>query len=478
LNDVGGPEEAAREELQRPREELARLADVEGELRFRRARAETVDGLVMHWRTVQIRRLRKLFAALDRLRGRIAPPRTRREGLVLRAAHSAARLLTPLGRGRRIVVRRLEPRGHKDVLFIYDESGAWNVYRCDYQAEQLEFLGMSADIVRSDRIDLVGALDHYDTLILNRLEWTERLAPLIEAARRAEKSVIFGSDDLLFEPDFARHFAFLDEANEADRETWRERLEGFRRTLAACDRAIVSTDPLAEYARRHVDRVDVVYNAVSADMIRTGDEVLAGASPRVETAAAGREVTIGYLSGTPSHNRDFLEAADAVVWALENYPGVRFLTVGPLDLDARFEQFSSRVIRIPKQPFHELPKLTARIDINLAPLERDNPFTECKSCVKYLEAGLVRVPTIASVRPDFVRVIDNGRNGVLADEKHEWQAAVRDLIESPELRREIGARAGEDVREHHTTRSAAPLLAAALSAEPDSVGITRRSQKR
>jgi glycosyltransferase involved in cell wall biosynthesis len=430
LNDVGGPEEAAREELQHARKELERFAVAE--------------------------------RMLQSFRG---------------AAHRAVGVLTPVGRRGRMVVKPFEPRGHKDVLFVYSESGAWNLYRCDHQAEQLRFLGMSADIVQSARIDLLGAVDRYDIFVLNRVEWTERLAPFIEAARRAEKRVIFGTDDLLFEPDYARHFAFLDQATEADRETWRRRLEGFRRTLVACDGAIVSTDPLARYARRHADRVHVVYNAVSADMIRVADEALTTGS-WAEAAAPGPEVTIGYLSGTPSHHRDFLEAADAVVWALETYPTTRFLTVGSLDLEARFEQFGSRVIRIPRRPLHELPKFTAQIDINLAPLERDNPFTECKSCVKYLEAGLVRVPTIASVRPDFVRVIDDGWNGLLVDEMHEWKAALRDLIESPDRRREIGARAGEDVREHHTTQSEAPLVAAALGADPDSAGLTRGSQHR
>ncbi len=429
---------------------------------FWRTRAEAAEAVAAQWRTIQNRTLWKLFSALDQLRARVAPLHTRRARLVLGTAHAAARVLAATGRARGVAADQLKPRGHKDVLFVYDEPGAWTIYRCDHHAEQLKCLGMSSDVVRSDGIDLVAALDQYETFILNRVEWSERIAAFVDGAHSAEKSVIFGTDDLIFEPDLYRQFAFLDEAAESDREAWRERLDGFRRTMAACDGAIVSTEPLARYARRLISRVHVVSNAVSSDMVRHADEALESRS-FAEKVASGRDVTIAYLSGTPSHNRDFSEAADAVVWALETYPHAWFLVVGRLDLDPRFEAFGSRVTRIPKQRFDALPTLIARIDINLAPLEPGNPFTECKSCVKYLEAALLAVPTIASPRPDLARVIDAGRNGLLADNPDEWREALGRLIESEEVRRQIGAEAHEDVRRNHTTEVCAPMLEQALA---------------
>jgi glycosyltransferase involved in cell wall biosynthesis len=369
------------------------------------------------------------------------------------------RFLSGIGRAYRTRGRSkpFEPVGHKDVLFVFDEPGAWTRYRCDHQGEQLSFLGMSSDIVQSSRLDLAAAVDHFDTFVLNRVEWSDEIAVFADRARSQDRTVIFDTDDLLFEPTFDQHFAFYDDRGEDERRAWSEKLARYQATLRASDGAIVTTEPLQQHARRYSERVEVVYNAVSEEMVRLADKSLA----RRRTDG---EVRIAYLSGTRTHNRDFLEAADAVLWALEEYPDARFLAVGKLDLDARFDRFGPQVERIPIQPWEMLPKLLARIDVNLAPLERDNPFAACKSCVKYLEAGLLGVPTIASAQPDFVRVIEPGRNGLLADSPPEWQEALRQLIESAVLRDEIGTAAHADVRRHHTTKTRARLLAEVLNA--------------
>jgi glycosyltransferase involved in cell wall biosynthesis len=349
------------------------------------------------------------------------------------------------------------PKGRSDVLFLFDETGPWTRYRCDHQAEQLSFAGLSCDVVQTTAVDLDRVLGHYDAIVLSRVPWRREIAALRHHARLRGTVVVFDTDDLLFEPELDRFFAFLDREPEIAREGWVATLGGYRETLRAADAALVATEPLGRHAQRHLRHVDVSFNAVSEEMVRRARVAMSEAREK-----SAQDVVIAYLSGTPTHDRDFREAADAIMWILQTYPNARLLVVGKLTLDARFGQFEGRVEHLPKQPWDALPGILARVDVNLAPLERANPFTECKSCVKYLEAGLLGVPTIASRRPDFERVIAHGHNGLLADTPDEWRAALRFLIESSDSRRMIGQHAHEDVHANRTTRARASDLAASF----------------
>ena len=98
-------------------------------------------------------------------------------------------------------------------------------------------------------------------------------------------------------------------------------------------------------------------------MVAAANAALARREP--EAAA----VTIGYFSGTASHDADFLQAATAVLDVLAAFPQARLLVVGPLELDERFVGLSSRIERLERRPFDELPELIRLADVALAPLE-------------------------------------------------------------------------------------------------------------
>ena len=103
-----------------------------------------------------------------------------------------------------------------------------------------------------------------------------------------------------------------------------------------------------------------------------------------------------------------------------------------------FAPLLDRLQFFPYVPWRELPGLLMQADINLAPLERQNVFTDCKSEVKYLEAGLLGIPTVASPIGGFAKAITNGQTGFLCDSRSEWEAVLSALIEQPALRESAG----------------------------------------
>jgi glycosyltransferase involved in cell wall biosynthesis len=112
--------------------------------------------------------------------------------------------------------------------------------------------------------------------------------------------------------------------------------------------------------------------------------------------------------------------------------------------------------------WRELARFHRRAWINLAPLERGNPFTAAKSALKYFEAGLFAVPTVASDVPAFASDIRDGANGFLCRTEEEWRAKILRLLADEPLRRAMGARARAHVLSLYTTAARSANLVAIL----------------
>jgi len=449
-------------ELPTHEEALARCAELEERLRLAH---EALDGheSFIHQ---QHRQLAEVRATLDS----VLRSKSWKLTAPLRTMIDSARTLSDVSRrltGRDPLHRApVGPAGdvHKAVLFLSGCPGDAKRYRCDHQAEQLGLLGITADCAIYGEVDLGWAMRSYGYFVLHRVPFGPDVDFFVREARRAGRTVLFDTDDWVFDISSMPHVAALEDMRPDERDLYREGLERYRATLLRCDGAIVSTEPLARRAAHLLGHVVVHANVASREMLRLAERARRLRDVRAATGRPAGEVVLAYLSGTPTHKRDFAEVESALLWLMERYPGVRLLTVGHIDVRETFGRFGARHSHLPLMPWQRLFEVMSEVDVNLAPLEPRNPFTECKSSIKYLEAALVGVPTIASPLSDFQRVIESERNGFLADSKEAWRDALRQLVESPSLRATLGARALEDALAHHNTSSAAPELFAKLKA--------------
>ncbi len=308
-------------------------------------------------------------------------------------------------------------------------------YRVYNYAEALVDHGYSADVYIDDTLK-PGDSVQADLLVLNRICWTDEVGALIERCRARGVPVVFDVDDLVFDPsriDLLRFTAALDSEGRKGVIEFTQRI---RRTMSACDLVTTSTVSLSAEARAIGLPVRVLPNTIGASARAVAERA---------HAARGSGIAIGYFSGTKTHEHDFAVCAGALRRVLAEYADTRLVIVGHLDLPAGFEPYASQIKRLPLMTHADMLAELAKIDVNLAPLESDNDFTDCKSELKVFEAALLGVPTIASPTAPFRAVIASGKNGFLAASEEEWYAALSALVGDPALRAALGTAAQREI---------------------------------
>jgi glycosyltransferase involved in cell wall biosynthesis len=347
-------------------------------------------------------------------------------------------------------------------------------YRCYHKQEQLALLGIPATVKNyfSDAYSPAEAAD-YDLLILHRVPYDDQVGALIARAQELGQPVVYDTDDLVFEPGLTQWVRALAALPVEDLELYHQGVRRYRATLERCDAVLVTGEYLARLVQALGKPAFVDRNALDGETIALAETISA-----IENRKSKIEnrLTLAYFSGTNTHDYDFAQAADAVADVMERYPQVDLLIVGPLHLDERLQRFGKRVRHLPLVPWQQLPALIAQADVNLAPLEPRNPYCRAKSELKYFEAAILGVPTVASRIDPFEYAITPGRNGLLAGSPAEWRSALELLVNSAALRCELGEVARTDAYARYTPAARAPQLVATLeemlAAKPDRSGET------
>ncbi len=367
-------------------------------------------------------------------------------------------------------------------------------YRCYHKQEQLALLDVQATVKNyfASTYSPDEAAD-YDLLILHRVPYDDQVGALIARAHELGKPVVYDTDDLVFEPGLTQWVRALAALPVEDLELYHQGVRRYRATLERCDAVLVTGDYLAKLVQALGKPAFVDRNALDGETIALAEAILAGrggaeeqrsrspersegtgAGERITNqqisksaienrqSAIGNRLTLAYFSGTNTHDYDFAHIAGAVADIMERYPQVDLLIVGPLQLDERLQRFGKRVRHLPLVPWQKLPALIAQADVNLAPLEPRNPYCRAKSELKYFEAAILGVPTVASRIDPFEYAITPGRNGLLASSPAEWRSSLELLVNSAALRRELGEAARADAYARYTPAARAPQLVATL----------------
>jgi hypothetical protein len=203
-------------------------------------------------------------------------------------------------------------------------------YRCEHQAEQLRFLGLTVDSTFFDQVDYPAALESYQVFWLHRVPHTAAVDNFIRAAERAGKPVVFDTDDLVFDEEKIPYIRALEWMPQREVDLYYDGVRRYHRTLSRCRFATVTTEPLRRAIQRifpHM-RCLIISNVLSDIQVAQAEQALAKSKP----AEDEKIVRIAYFSGTHTHNVDFNQCSSALVRVLECFPQVRLVLVGHLDV--------------------------------------------------------------------------------------------------------------------------------------------------
>ncbi len=333
----------------------------------------------------------------------------------------------------------LRPR----ALFISGESHTpGHIYRIERTVAAARRAGFDADWTAPEPVgpaELAGV----SVVVLWRVPFSPHIQGIVAVTHEQGGVAIFDVDDLMFRPELAT-VEVIDgirsqKFSEYETQAFFARIA---KTLLACDLVTCPTEELAHQARRAGRPAAVLPNSFD-----DSSHAAARAARRDWLADQDDLLRIGYAGGSRTHQRDFAVAAPAIARVLRERPQARLTlfrdTSGGegLVLIDEFEEFAELADRIEWRnmvPLAELPREIARFAVNIAPLQAGNIFCEAKSELKFFEAALAGVPTVASPSGPFARAITHGQTGYLAQTEQEWYDALRTLLDDDAHRARVG----------------------------------------
>lgn len=341
-----------------------------------------------------------------------------------------------------LVTSATAPSTPSAIVFVVEhDSGAPLRYRVQIPAAGLKALGHTVDLVSAFDPDLAQKLARADAAVVYRTEATPHLERALAAARKANPGLVtaFDIDDPTFVNDDTLSRNLL-------------------RTMRACGALLSSTPEIATMARRTagIPAADVP-NGFHPVMGRICDAQVAKrrlpGGPR-----------LAFMDGTGASPRaKVLE--EPVARILRENKRASIWLYGIVDAPAAWAEFGSRVHQVPMMDWQDLPGWIRQMDLVLAPNNDSQDIADTKSNIKWVEAGLVETPTLATATEPYRQVVREGENGYLVEgnSADAWTEALRQILADKSGRRRAGKKARQDILATLTAQDVARNLLTALT---------------
>ncbi|MCK5707849.1 MAG: glycosyltransferase family 4 protein [Candidatus Aureabacteria bacterium] len=112
--------------------------------------------------------------------------------------------------------------------------------------------------------------------------------------------------------------------------------------------------------------------------------------------------------------------------------------------------------------YKEIPKYLSSIDIGVFPMEKDRDYERSKSPTKLFEYMASGIPCVASNIGELTHVIEDGKNGFLANNAQAFKEKLLKLIKNKDLREKMGKEAAKTVRDKYSLEKCGDKLEKAI----------------
>lgn len=366
----------------------------------------------------------------------------------------------------------------KKVFFVSSMTGGAYMYRCYLPMKFLNNLSNryecegDVDVATRTRRKNPKAVMESDIVIYHRPQEVTDLQFLL-ALKKKGKKIIYSNDDT-YKIDLEHNVAQrwrdnLDVKDKNEKARIHQKIinryeEIAKRAMDASDRVIASTEFLAkEYKKTTAyKKVEVVPNFIDAlswpkpkrnpdpEEVRIG---LSGSVARMEDA---KEIEDALSKLAERDNVKFVIQGFQSEKRLEDNPKLRSYIQPHIDFWKNFgeDKVEFHDYAFPLSYSHALNNM--QMDLMLIP-RRDNYFNRCKSNLKFLEAGMLKVPTVCTQFLDkgdpYSKDIKDGENGFLVHNEEEFLKKAEKLVEDKSLRKKMGKKANEYVKDNYAFRN-------------------------
>ncbi|TEB06588.1 Glycosyl transferases group 1 [Pelotomaculum schinkii] len=285
-----------------------------------------------------------------------------------------------------------------------------------------------------NRILAVFIIWRYDVIIIQRLvlphvyPFPEILICMV--GKMIGKRIIFDFDDAIFTTYAHRDKTPAERFSDANR---------LARVLARCDTVIAGNAYLASYAGAY--NANVVIIPTTIDMNRYP-------AKKYEDKNAGAPYIIGWI-GTPS-SLPYLNILKPVFQELAQKHNILIRIIGGLS----YQCPGVHVEQLPWSLQDEVSHILT-FDIGVMPLPGDE-YDQGKCGLKLLQYMAAGIPAVASPVGVNKDIIKDWLNGCLACSIEEWVVKISSLLQSTQLRMELGRRGRETVERKYSIQAVLP----------------------